>query len=125
LELGWWIVTMMILLCAMPRMISITCSESFEERPEVGSSKSVNVRQANHIEADVETFAFAAAQCLFYGAAHHGVATLAQAKLDQFSFQAGACGRVVRDAVNASRPQIADFPRSSNARRRRLPAGYD
>ena len=48
----------------------------------------VNIRQANHIQADVKTFAFAAAQRFFRRAAHHGVATLAQAKLHQFSFQA-------------------------------------
>ncbi len=37
--LGWWMETKTILLCASERMISSTCSESLEERPEVGSSK--------------------------------------------------------------------------------------
>ena len=38
-EVGWWIVTSTILLCDMSRMISMMCSESFELRPLVGSSK--------------------------------------------------------------------------------------
>ena len=38
-EVGWWIVTSTILLCDIPRMMSMTCSQSFDESPLVGSSK--------------------------------------------------------------------------------------
>src|ERR1039458_9476552 len=43
----------------------------------------VNVRHADHVEADVEPFALPAAQRLLYRTTDHSVATLAQAKSEE------------------------------------------
>ena len=42
----------------------------------------INVGHADHIEADVETFAFTAAERLFYSAAYDCVAPFAKAEFD-------------------------------------------
>ena len=66
----------------------MTCSLSFEDRPVVGSSKRKTSRRADHIEADVEPFALAAAERLFHRAADDAVAPLVQAELDELAFDA-------------------------------------
>ncbi len=80
-------VTMMILLCAIPRMISMTCSESFEERPGCRLVEKINVGRTDHIETDVESLALAAAERFFHRAADDAVAPFAQSKLDEFAFE--------------------------------------
>src|SRR5205807_228705 len=59
-------------------------------RGEAGSwlIEEVNVRHTDHVEADVEAFAFAAAQRLLHRAAYDRVPTLAQAEFNQFRIQA-------------------------------------
>ena len=49
------IVTMMILLCASARIISMTCSESFDESPRSAHQKGKR-RPIDHVEPDVEPF---------------------------------------------------------------------
>ena len=48
----------------------------------------VNVGRADHVEADVEAFSFAAAERFLDRAADDAVAPFAQAELDQFAFEA-------------------------------------
>src|SRR5439155_11941471 len=47
----------------------------------------INVRHTNHVETDIKAFAFATAQCLPQGAAHHRIAALTQPELEKFAFQ--------------------------------------
>ena len=91
-------------------MISMTCSESFEDKPGGRLVEEVNVGRADHIEADVEAFAFAAAERLFHRAADDAVAPFAQAELDQFAFEAPRpiASREVRGADRGGELEI--FP---------------
>ena len=48
----------------------------------------INVRRTDHVEADIESFAFTTAQHFPDRGPHDGIAPLAQTELDQLSFQA-------------------------------------
>ena len=94
-EVGWWIVTRTILLCAIERMISMTCSASFEERPLVGSSKRKMSGVADHIQADVQALALAAAERSCSSGCRRGCCGARSGRVRPACRRCAATGRVV------------------------------